>query len=108
MGNPVAGAGPTLHIRPHQLQAKFKHATDFGIVANFSRVTSAQYEAAIRSHVTSPKTQIISGTYRGQPVLHYLDSSTRLNVIADPSDNYVSGWKLSPAQLANLLQRGSL
>jgi len=49
-----------------------------------------------------------AGTYRGNPVTHYLDPSTGLNVIVDPAGVFVSGWKLGPAQLQNALTHGGL
>ncbi len=52
-------------------------------------------------------TRAIQGTYRGQSVTHYLDEATGLNVISRNGE-FVSGWGLSPDQLANVLRNGSL
>jgi hypothetical protein len=53
----------------------------------------------LNQHINSPAVTKISGTYRGDPVTHFLDPATGLNVIVDPSGVFVSGWKLAPAQL---------
>nr|WP_232842300.1 colicin D domain-containing protein [Terrimesophilobacter mesophilus] len=92
---------------PRQLQSKFKHASDFGVAGNYSKANAAEFSAALNQHINSAGTRAIQGTYRGQSVTHYLDSSTRLNVILRNGE-FVSGWKLSPDQLANVLRNGSL
>ena len=91
-----------------QLQAKFKHAKDFGVVGNYSKATAAEFSRAIHQHINSPGVRAIQGTYHKQPVIHFLDPSSGLNVIADPAGNFVSGWRLSPAQLQNVLTHGGL
>ncbi|MES2930368.1 MAG: colicin D domain-containing protein [Patescibacteria group bacterium] len=52
--------------------------------------------------------QAINGTYRGQSVIHYLNPNTGLNVISSPSGQFISGWKLNPVQLKNVLEHGGL
>ncbi len=47
-------------------------------------------------------------TYRRQPVAHHVDPSTGVNVITMPDGTLISGWKLNPAQLQNLLTHGNL
>ena len=91
-----------------QLQAKFKHAGDFGVAGNYSKANAAKYSAALNQHINSASVTKISGTYRGNPVTHHLDPSTGLNVIVDPSGVFVSGWKLNLAQLQNVLKHGGL
>ena len=41
-------------------------------------------------------------------MVHYLNPETRINVMVDPNDRFVSGWKLSKAQFDNVKSRGSL
>ena len=91
-----------------QLQSKFKHAGDFGVTGNYSKANAAKFSAEINQHINSPGVTKIAGTYRGNPVTHYVDPATGLNVIADPSGVFVSGWKLSTAQLQNVLKHGGL
>ena len=93
---------------PKQLQAKFKHAADFGITGNYSKANAARFSAAINQHINAPGIRVIQGTYHKKPVTHYLDPATALNVIADRNGTFISGWKLSPGQLANVLKHGGL
>ena len=92
----------------NQLQKKFKHASDFGIKGNYSKANADAFKKAIESHVQSSKTSVIQGTYRGDTVVHYLDKSTGLNVITKTTGEFVSGWKLNPNQLQNVISRGAL
>lgn len=52
--------------------------------------------------------EAVAGTYRGDPVIHFLNSNTGLNVIIKPDGSFLSGWKLSPAQLNHVLTHGGL
>ncbi|RYY72835.1 MAG: hypothetical protein EOO52_20275 [Gammaproteobacteria bacterium] len=91
-----------------QLQAKFKHAVDFGVVGNYSKANAGKFSSAINQHINSAGVQTIKGTYRGQSVIHYLNPNTGLNVISSPSGQFMSGWTLNPAQLQNVLKHGGL
>ncbi len=95
-------------VEPGQLQAKFKHAEDFGVKGNWNKTTAQEFDQAVQSHVTDPATQTINGTYRGQSVVHHVNPQTGLNVMTDPAGKFISGWKLNPQQLQNVLTRGSL
>ena len=91
-----------------QLQAKFKHAADFGVVGNYSKSKAAEFSQAIHRHVNSPGVRSIQGTYHRQPVTHFLNPASGLNVMVDPAGHFISGWRLNPAQLQNVLTRGGL
>lgn len=91
-----------------QLQAKFKHAGDFGVVGNYSKANAAKFSSAINQHINSAGVKTINGTYRGQSVIHHLNPNTGLNVISNHSGQFISGWKLNPAQLQNVLKHGGL
>jgi|GEM_PF-720049 len=91
-----------------QLQAKFKHAGDFGVAGNYSKANAGRYSSAINQHINSAGVQSINGLYRGQSVIHYVNPNTGLNVISSPSGHFISGWKLNPAQLQNVLKHGGL
>lgn len=92
---------------PGQLQSKFKHAGDFGVTGNYSKANAANFSSAIHQHINAAGTRAIQGTYRGESVTHYLDPATGLNVISRNGE-FVSGWQLSPGQLANVLKHGGL
>ena len=68
----------------------------------------SRFEQALRSHVEGPSTLRIVGTYRSQPIIHYLDPTTRLNVLTDRSGNFISAWRVSDSQFMNIWYRGSL
>ena len=91
-----------------QLQKKFKHAADFGIKGNFSKANAIKFNSAINKHINNPAVKTIQGTYRGNPVIHYVNPNTGLNVITGANGTFISGWKLNSAQLQNVLKRGKL
>jgi len=92
-----------------QLQAKFKHATDFGVSGNNARSTQLDFMSAIVDHIESPSTIGFSGTSRGtEPVIHFVDPQTLRNVFFTPEGGFRSGWKLDPKQYLRLLATGDL
>jgi hypothetical protein len=97
-----------IEIDQTQLQRKFKHAGDFGVAGNWSGSTATQFEQAIRKHVSDETTRVIQGSYRAQPVTHFYNPNTGLNVIRDTEGRFVSGWKLNAAQTEHLLANGRL
>jgi hypothetical protein len=97
-----------LLIKSKQLQAKFKHAEDFGVTGNYNKANADKFSSAINQHINSKGVQSIQGTYRGQSVIHYVNPNTGLNVISSPSGQFISGWRLNPAQLQNVLKHGGL
>jgi hypothetical protein len=98
----------TITISARQLQRKFKHAADFGVIGRYSRAQATQFEQALRAHVEDQATLMIPGSYRGEPVTHFVHSQTGLDVIRDADGVFVSAWRLTPEQLANVLSHGSL
>jgi len=101
-------AAPIINFGAQQLQKKFKHAGDFGVKGNYNPANAERYQKAIEDHIANPATKVIDGTYHGQSVTHYVNSNTGLNVMKDTAGNYLSGWKLSPAQLSHVLTTGKL
>ena len=105
----VSPADPrTITFDPRQLQRKFKHAVDFGVMGKYSRQRAAMFERVIRAHIEDETTLMIPGTYRGEPVTHFVNPQTGLNVMRDIQGAFVSGWRLTLVQLTNVLVRGSL
>lgn len=98
----------SIQFERKQLQAKYKHAKDFGVDEPWNKNAAAAYQSSLESHVQNPSTVRIPGTYRGDPVIHYLNPSTGLNVVTDTSNNFISGWRLNPSQVSNVQNRGSL
>jgi len=93
-----------------QLQSKFKHAGDFGVMGNYSKANAGRFSSAINQHINAPGTQIIQGTYRNanNPVIFHLNPNTGLNVISTRSGQFITGSKLSPAQVNDVLTKGFL
>ncbi len=89
----------SLNFSDKQLQSKFKHGVDFGIIGNYNSQNALAYHQALLAHINAPDTYLIQGTYHRQPVLHYFNPTTNINVIFDLVGNFVSGWELSPAQV---------
>jgi RHS repeat-associated protein len=108
LGKAFKSSSKILSMTISQLQSKFKHAADFGVVGNYTKANAAKFSAAINQFINSEGVQVINGTYRGQPVIHYLNPHTGLNVISSPTGQFISGWKLNPEQLQNVITRGSL
>lgn len=63
-------------------------------------------EQAIRAHCAAPETLMISGYYRGQPALFFVNPNTRLAAIFDSSGNYITGFVLSEKQAQYLFTSG--
>ncbi|WP_218080639.1 colicin D domain-containing protein [Anthocerotibacter panamensis] len=102
------GRTEQLSIGDKQLQKKFKHAVDFGITGSFNSENAQLLRSAIETHIRDSSTKMISGMYRGQNVVHFVNPQSGLNVIRDLSGNFLSGWKLNSQQLNYVLTKGSL
>ncbi|MCU9588903.1 RHS domain-containing protein [Proteus mirabilis] len=113
--NPILWTDPLglsacgVNFNKSQIQKKFKHAEDFGISGSANKQNFEAFEQAMKNHIELPTTVNISGTYRWkQDVIHYFDPKTGLNVMADKSGNFISGWKLSERQIADLVELGNV
>ncbi|HYF07272.1 MAG TPA: colicin D domain-containing protein [Acetobacteraceae bacterium] len=110
--SPAAASSPpgrrAVEFQAGQSQSKYKHASEFGLPRNWNRENGARFEEVLRAHVAHPETLRIVGTYRRQPVIHYLDPRTGLNVMTDRAGAFRSAWQLSSDQFRNVWQRGSL
>jgi len=91
-----------------QLQAKFKHAEDFGVTGKFERSTASAFRDAILQHVKDPAHIVIEGKYRGNSAVFHVNPESRLVVIQKTGGQFLSGWKLSAQQLKYVLERGTL
>ena len=102
------GSSSILNFTSKQLPSKFKHAVDFGIVGNYSRANVAKLSAAINQHINAPGTRDSQRANRStnNPVTCYLNPTTGLNVILTPSGQFISGARLSSAQINDILTKG--
>jgi hypothetical protein len=105
----VSAADPrTITFGARQLQRKYKHAADLGVTGKYSRQQATKFERAMRAHVEDEMTLMIPGNYRGEPVTHFVNAQTRLNVMRDAQGAFVSGWRPTTVQLATVLTRRTL
>lgn len=104
--------GRSMSFSKKQLQKKGwnknNHAADFGIKGNYSPSNANKFQEVIQQHVGAKTTKVIQGTYRGNPVTHFVDPKSGLNVIRDSSGAFQSGWRLNAQQLQNVIGRGKL
>ena len=98
-------------ITQKQLDKKFKHAIDFGIVTTKKNPTTlSQYETAIKNHMNDSATKYY-GTYGFvQDSKVFYNKNTNNVVIVDKTGNFVTGFKLTPGtpQYYNYMEKGIL
>ena len=98
------GLGRTIVLSEKQLQKKFKHSADFGVIGKFTSANAARLERAIISHVKDRATVPLVGTYGDKAVTHFFNQKTGLNVMRNLDGTFRSGWKLSAEQVEHLLK----
>jgi hypothetical protein len=91
-----------------QIESKFKHAQDFGVTEPRGKSGFDAFEDAIAAQLKDPNTMHISGTYRGNPAILNYNPSTGTVVVQSPTGEFISGWKVSPAQATNIVNSGKL
>ena len=107
LGGAGTASSGSVYFDAAQIQSKFGHAADFGITGNYSESNALNYANALSNHIDNA--QVIVGTYRGNiPVTHYYNAGVRTNVTVDSVGNFISGWRLDPAQIINLLNSGNV
>jgi uncharacterized protein YukE len=99
---------PELTESRPQLEAKFKHARDFGVTEPRGTAGFDAYGKALEKFMRDPSTVRARGTYRGNPVILNYNPANRLVVVQAPDGSYVSGWQMSRAQLQHVISRRSL
>jgi RHS repeat-associated protein len=104
----VRSSNREITFTQRQLQHAFRHAGDFGITGNWNRANGQAFQNAIQSHIDNEDTEVIQGTYRGNPVTHFYNPNTGLNVIRTENNNFLSGWRLSVQQRHHISTTGSL
>lgn len=90
-----------------QLQRKYKHSKDFGVLGNYNPVNGKVFRDKIIEHMRSAER--INGTYHGKEVMHYFNEDTGLNVmINSETKKFISGWLTSQEQRKHILNGGKL
>jgi hypothetical protein len=91
-----------------QIEEKFDHAAAFGVALPRGRKGFEAFESTVKEFVQRESTQHKAGTYLGKPVILNYDESTRLVVIQETNGSFVSGWRMSDAQLRHVVRDGRL
>jgi len=92
-----------------QVEEKYSQkAPQFGVTDPRGRAGFDKFDSALKQFVHDPSTLHFEGTYRTQPAILNVNPDSGLIVIQSPDGKYISGWKLNPDQLQNVLTRGSL
>jgi hypothetical protein len=97
-----------LNVIRTQIESKFKHAQDFGVSEPRGNAGFDAFKKAVQEQVSDPSTMHISGMYRNNAAILNYNPSTGTVVVQSPTGEFVSGWLVSPAQAANILNRGRL
>ncbi|MFQ6145816.1 RICIN domain-containing protein [Streptomyces seoulensis] len=87
------------------------HAVDFGITGSYNKVNAQAFIVTIEQFVKNPGTRQITGTYRGQAAIHYVDDTGLHASFAADGPNvgeYLGGWRSTGDQLTYLLRDGKL
>lgn len=107
----VGALSESVAFSAKQLDKKFKHAEDFGVVTTKKNSgTIAEYQTAIKSHLDD-KSTYEHGTYLlVSESKVFFNPQTNNVVVVDKSGNFVSGWKLDPQtkQYENFINNGTL
>ncbi len=109
-GAPGGGAAdlPLVTLDPAQLEAKFKHAVDFGVADPRGAAGFAAYGKAVDGFVRDSTTIRVLGSYRGKPAILNYNRDSRLVVVQGPDGSFKTGWRMSEDQLRNVISKGSL
>lgn len=91
-----------------QIEAKFKHAGDFGVAESRGKSEFDAFDQAVSRHVSDPSTMHIAGTYRGNPAILNYNPSSGLVVVQGPTGEFISGWRVSQVQANNIVTQGKL
>ena len=99
---------PDLEADPAQLEAKYKHAGDFGVTAPRGTTGFQQFGKALSEFVNSGSTIRMWGTYRRSPAVLNFDVNSGRVVVQYPDGAFWTGFRANAAQLANIIERRSL
>lgn len=103
-----SGPGKPLSTTRAQMEAKYKHAQDFGVTEPRGKAGFEAFEQAVKRQVEDPATMHINGTYRGNPAILNYNPNNGLVVVQSPAGEFISGWRVSPGQAGNILNQGKL
>jgi hypothetical protein len=101
---PIVRAGaqrnfPRINFARRQIEAKFRHAPDFGVAAARGAAGFREFERAIRAHMLNPNTQRIFGTIKGsngknQHAIHFYNPWTRQVATFHPNGQFWTAYRV--------------
>jgi hypothetical protein len=93
-----------------QVEDKYRQpASTWGFTEPYNRANGVEWMNALRDFVGDSATERIPGTFRGrQPVIHWLNPTTRMYVQTDTDGNFVTAYRLNEDQAQNVIERGGL
>ena len=104
-----ANVSKGISFTERQLQSQLaQHGEDFGVSGSNNTANRERYMSRLVDHIDSPNTTRIVGTYRGASAVHYIDPEYGLDVVTTPEGGFWVAWQLSPTQVRNVVERGSL
>lgn len=99
---------PSLNYPEKQVQAKFKHASDFGVAGNWNASAGKEFQQALEKFAKDPANVLKQGTYHGQPATLIYNESSGVCEVLRPDGTFWTGWKLGTEQLRNVVEHGAL
>lgn len=97
-----------LQTNRRQLEAKFKHAKDFGVETPRGKQGFDDFDKALKEFANDSQTVTKGGTYRGEPAILRYNPDSGLVLVQKPDGTFVSGWKMTESQLEYVSKYGSL
>jgi hypothetical protein len=85
------------------------HAGDFGVTGNRNKATLAQFEEAMKNHMTDPDTKIYRFNYRGQgPAVGFINPTNNKMVMLHTDGKFWSAFQLGDKQFGYIVHKGFL
>ena len=108
MPNPDDDGDPEFRPSRSKLQHSFdRHKSDWGFAGkNMNNQTLAEFETALRSHMSDPTTIVKVGRYRTAEVVHFYNPRTGLWLAKGTDGNLAAAFRLGTDQVANLIRVG--
>ncbi len=97
-------------LRParHNLRRSSNTAADFGVVESRGAAGFEAFGKALTLFVADSGTVRVMGTYRGSPAILNYNLTTAQVVVQATDGAFVSGWRMSAAQLQYVITKASL
>jgi hypothetical protein len=110
LGGPSAVTWPQLSTPRQQIEKKYGHAGDFGVLDPRGKPGFDNYATAVQAFVADPATVKIWGVYnRGnQRVIINFNTRSGLMVMQQPDGTFISGWRMSSDQLQKIIATGRI